>query len=259
MSGHSQFKNIMYRKGAQDAKRAKAFAKLGREILVAAKLGSTDPQANPRLRAALAAARTVNMPNDNINRILKKALGEDNTESYEDIRFEGFGVGGVSVIVEALTDNRHRTVPEIRSTFSKFGGNLGELGSVSFLFEHDGYLLFPRESTTFDDLFEKAVEAGAENVEEETEEGEESQRGWAVFCSVENFGALRDALTESFGEPSKAEIIWKPVNTLDCDFETVQTLLKMIDALEDNDDVQKVFTNFSCGPDVQARLDAEFV
>lgn len=251
MSGHSQFKNIMYRKGAQDAKRAKTFAKLGREILVAAKLGSSDPQTNPRLRAALLAARTVNMPNDNINRILRKASGSENTESYEEVRFEGFGPGGVSVIVEALTDNRNRTVPEIRSTFSKFGGNLGDVGSVSFMFEHIGLLSFSKEIISLNDLFEKAAEAGADNVEDDEEV-------FSVSCSIESFGYVRDFLMENVGDPLKSGIIWNPLNTVDCDFETIKTLFKLIDVLEDNDDVQRVFTNFSCNKDVQEQINKEF-
>jgi YebC/PmpR family DNA-binding regulatory protein len=251
MAGHSQFKNIMYRKGAQDAKRAKTFAKLGREIIVAAKLGSVDPQANPRLRAALAAARAVNMPGDNINRLLKKCAGAESMESYEEIRFEGFGAGKVAFIVEALSDNRNRTVPEIRSIFSKFGGNLGEVGSVSFLFSHSGYLLFSRESIDFENLFDKAVEAGAANIEE-------AEEGWEVLSSVENFGVVRDCLMNSIGEPLKAEIIWKPMNTVDCDVDAAQSVLKMVDALEEDDDVQHVFTNMSCSNDVRARLEALF-
>lgn len=250
MSGHSQFKNIMYRKGAQDAKRAKTFAKLGREILVAAKLGSPDPQSNPRLRSALAAARSVNMPRDNIDRILKKATSVEDTESYEEVRFEGFGVGGVAVIVEALTDNRNRTVPEVRSTFSKFGGNLGDVGSVSFMFERIGQLLFAKDITTFDTLFEKAAEAGAENVEETDEFFE-------VTCAQDVFGAVRDALTESVGNPTEMGIVWNPLNTVEGDLETARTILKMVNVLEDNDDVQKVFTNLSCSSDVQQQLSSE--
>jgi YebC/PmpR family DNA-binding regulatory protein len=251
MSGHSQFKNIMYRKGAQDAKRAKTFAKIGREILVAAKMGGGDPQANPRLRSALAAARAENMPNDNVNRLLKKASGEDNTESYEDVRFEGFGVGGVSVIVEALTDNRNRIVPEIRSTFSKYGGNLGDVGSVIFMFDHLGSIEIGKDGITFDELFEKAAEVGAENVEE-------SDDGFIVTSSVEAFGAVRDFLTEHVKEPLRSEVVWRPKNLIECDFDTVKTLVKMVDVLEDNDDVQKVFTNFFCSDDVQRKIDEEF-
>ncbi|MDR2464381.1 MAG: YebC/PmpR family DNA-binding transcriptional regulator [Holosporales bacterium] len=250
MSGHSQFKNIMYRKGAQDAKRAKTFAKLGREILVAAKSGS-DPQSNPRLRSALAAARTVNMPSDNINRIMKKAAGGEELESYEDVRFEGFGPGGVAVIVEALTDNRNRTVPEMRSIFSKFGGNLGEIGSVNFMFEHIGIVVLSKEDLFIESLFEKAVDAGADNLEEN--EGE-----FVITTSVGLFGQVRDYMTEQVKTPLSSEIVWRPINTIDCDFETTKTLFRMVDVLEDNDDVQKVFTNFSCSDEVQHKIDEEF-
>lgn len=250
MSGHSQFHNIMYRKGAQDAKRAKAFAKLGREILVAAKLGSADPQANPRLRAALVAARAENMPKDNIDRILKKAAGPENGANYEDVRFEGFGPGGVAVIVEALTDNRNRTVPEVRSTFSKFGGNLGDVGSVSFMFKRVGQIHFSKDSVSFDRLFDKAVEAGADDVEE-------WEDAFVVTCSVEVFGPVRDFLAEQIGEPLKSGLVWTALNETDCSIDTMRTLLKLLDALEDNDDVQKVFSNATCSEDVQKQLDAE--
>jgi YebC/PmpR family DNA-binding regulatory protein len=251
MSGHSQFKNIMYRKGAQDAKRAKSFAKIGREILVAAKLGGGDPQANPRLRSALAAARAENMPNDNVARLLKKASGEDSTESYEDVRFEGFGVNGIAVIVEALTDNRNRTVPEIRSTFSKYGGNLGDVGSVSFMFDHVGRIMLAKDEISFDSLFEQSAEAGAENVEEEED-------AFVITTTVDSFGSVRDFLTESIQEPLRSEIVWQPKNYIECDFDAVKTLIKMIDVLEDNDDVQRVFANFSCSDDVQRQIDEEF-
>lgn len=250
MSGHSQFKNIMYRKSAQDAKKARAFAKLGREILVAAKTGLPDPQSNPRLRSALLAARAVNMPSDNINRILKKATGGEDTASYEEVRYEGFGVGGVSVIVEALTDNRNRTFSEVRLAFTKFGGNLGESGSVSFQFDRVGRVAFAKEMVAFDDLFECAVELGAEDVREDGESLE-------VLCPVESFGQVRDGLMEKFGDPVETGIIWNPNNCVDCDVDVVRTLFKMVDMLEDNDDVQKVFTNFQCSPEVQAALESE--
>src|SRR3989338_6023449 len=173
MAGHSQFKNIMYRKGAQDAKRAKKFQKLTREIIVSVKSGQPDPAINPRLRSALAAARADNLPKDNIDRAIKKALGEGDTTSYEEIRYEGYGAGGVAVIVESLTDNRNRTAPEVRSTFAKFGGNLGETGSVSFSFEHLGSIHLAKSVSSFDELFEKAVEAGAQNIEENSDRSEE--------------------------------------------------------------------------------------
>lgn len=249
MSGHSQFKNIMYRKGAQDAKKAKNFAKIGREILVAAKTGNSDPQSNPRLRAALLAARSVNMPNDNVNRILKKAAGNEDTTAYEEVRYEGFGVGGVSVIVEALTDNRNRTFSEVRLAFSKFGGNLGEAGSVSFMFERIGKINFSKDKVTFDQLFDLAVEAGADNVEDDED--------FEVTCSVDSFGQVRDQLIEKLGDPISSGIIWNPLNTVDCNLDTMRTLIKMIDMLEDNDDVQKVFTNIQCSDEVQAQLNEE--
>lgn len=250
MSGHSQFHNIMYRKGAQDAKRAKTFAKIGREIFVAAKLGGQDPNANPRLRAALANARSVNMPNDNVNRVLKKASGNDSTESYEEVRYEGFGPGGTAFIVEGLTDNRNRTAPEIRAIFSKHGGNLGEVGSVSFMFNRVGKIIFSKETVSFETLFEQAVEAGAADVSED-------DSVFAVSCSVENFSAVRDALTKNIGEPIKSEIVWEPINTVDCDLSAAKTIIKMIDALEDNDDVQNVYSNFSTSDEVEAQLESE--
>lgn len=250
MAGHSQFKNIMYRKGAQDAKRAKTFAKIGREIFVSAKLGGIDPDTNPRLRNALINARSVNMPNDNVNRVLKKASGNESNELYEEVRYEGFGVGGVAFIVEGLTDNRNRTAPEVRSVFTKYGGNLGEVGSVSFMFDRVGKIYFDKSKTTFDNLFELAVEVGADNVEENNDD-------FDVTCSIEMFGHVRDALTEKLGDPIKSEIIWSPKNTIECDFDTMKTILKMIDALEDNDDVQNVFANFECDEEVQKRIDQE--
>jgi YebC/PmpR family DNA-binding regulatory protein len=251
MSGHSQFKNIMYRKGAQDAKRARIFAKIGREIFVAAKQGGQDPDSNPRLRAALINARSENMPNDNVNRVLKKALGNEATESYEEVQYEGFGVGGVAVIVEALTDNRNRTGPEIRSIFSKHGGNLGEIGSVSFMFERLGKIIFEKSVANFDSLFEAAAEAGADNVEE----GEDF---FEVLCSADNFGHVRDSLTQRIGDPFRSEVVWQPKNTVDCDFETVKSILKLVDSLEDDEDVQNVYTNWTCNDTVQLELDKEF-
>jgi YebC/PmpR family DNA-binding regulatory protein len=247
MAGHSQFKNIMYRKGAQDAKRAKKFQKLTREIIVSVKSGQPDPAMNPRLRSALAAARAANMPKDNIDRAIKKALGEGDTANYEEIRYEGYGPGGVAVIVESLTDNRNRTAPEVRSTFSKYGGNLGETGSVSFSFEHLGSLQFSNSVASFDDLFEKAVEAGAQNIEENGD-------CFEVLTSVDDFGAVRDALTSAYGDPVESGIIWRPVNKVAVDEDTAKSLLKMIDVLEDNDDVQNVYANFDISDDILEKL-----
>jgi YebC/PmpR family DNA-binding regulatory protein len=266
MSGHSQFKNIMYRKGAQDAKRAAAFAKIGREIFVAVKQGGAEPSSNPRLRSALINARSVNMPNDNVNRIIKKATGTESDEAYYEVRYEGFGVGGVAVIVEALTDNKNRTASEIRSIFTKFGGNLGESGSVSFMFERLGRILFKKSVASFADMFDAVAESDADNVEEigELDDGEGAEvdkdeaaegRGFfEVSCQVDAFGAVRDTLTERFGDPFKSEIVWRAKSTVECDADTLKTILKMIDVLEDNEDVQDIFTNWVCSDEVRQRV-----
>jgi YebC/PmpR family DNA-binding regulatory protein len=248
MAGHSQFKNIMYRKGAQDAKRAKTFAKISRELMVAAKSGLPDPNSNPRLRAALAAARAANMPKDNVDRALKKALGGDDGTVYEEVRYEGYGPGGVAVIVETLTDNRNRTASEVRSYFNKFGGNLGETGSVSFCFERVGLLHFDKSKFDFDKVFETAVEGGAGNVETVDEVLE-------VTCSIDAFAVVRDYLIEHLGDPIQAKVIWRPLNTTPCDEDTAKTLVKLLDALEDNDDVQNVYANFEVSDEVAAKLE----
>lgn len=236
MAGHSQFKNIMHRKGAQDAKRAKMFAKIAREILVSVKGGGSDANSNPRLRAALAQARGANMPKDNVDRAIKKALGGEDLSTYEEIRYEGYGIGGVAVIVEILTNNRNRTASEVRSIFSKNAGNLGETGSVAFCFERLGMLQFESAKFGFDKVFDAAVEAGAENVETIDDVHE-------VSCPMDTFAELRDALIESLGDPIEAKIIWKPLNTIAVNADQAKTLFKMIDALEDNDDVQNVYSN----------------
>lgn len=248
MAGHSQFKNIMHRKGAQDAKRAKKFAKITREIMVAVKSGQPDPDTNPRLRAALALARGANMPKDNVERAIKKALGADSQDNFSEVRYEGYGPGGVAVIVETLTDNRNRTASEVRSYFSKHGGSLGETGSVSFMFEYVGYVLFSKDKN-FDALFEAALEAGADNVEE-------SDDGIEVTCAVPDFAAVRDHLMDTHGDPLEAKLIWRPLNTSTPDLDQSKTLLKLIDVLEDNDDVQNVYTNADIAPEILAALDA---
>jgi YebC/PmpR family DNA-binding regulatory protein len=247
MAGHSQFKNIMYRKGAQDAKRARMFAKIAREIMVAAKSGLPDPNSNPRLRAALASARAANMPKDNVERAMKRALGGDDGTIYEEVRYEGYGPGGVAIIVESLTDNRNRTASEVRSTLTKYGGNLGETGSVGFMFERLGMLQFDSIKFDFDKVFEAAVEAGAENVE--TLEGTHE-----VTCSMDSFASVRDQLHETLGDPIEAKIIWKPLNTIACNEDTARTLFKLIDILEDNDDVQNVYANFEVSDDIANKL-----
>lgn len=245
MAGHSQFKNIMHRKGAQDAKRARIFARLAREIMVAAKAG-TDANSNPRLRAALAAARGANMPKDNVERAIKKATGEAANTIFEEIRYEGYGPGGVAIVVEALTDNRNRTASEIRSSFSKNGGALGETGSVAFMFERIGQLKFKKEKT-FDSIFEEAVNAGADNAEEGEEE-------FIISTSFEQFAQVRDILTEKVGDPLEAGIIWNPHNLININAEQAQTLLKMIDQIENNDDVQNVFYNAEVSDDVLEKI-----
>ena len=235
MSGHSQFKNIMYRKGAQDAKRAKMFAKIAREITVATKLGGSDPTANPRLRSALATARSQNMPKDNIERAMAKATAND-TANYEEVRYEGYGPGGVAIIVEALSDNRNRTASEVRSAFSKLGGNLGETGSVSFSFTRVGLLHYDPKVAHFAKMFDYAIEVGAENVEE-------FEDGVQITTSVDQFAAIRDAFTKKFGDPAEANLVYIPNMLTKCPDENKNTLMKLIDALEDNDDVQHVYTN----------------
>ncbi len=246
MAGHSQFKNIMYRKGAQDAKRAKKFAKITREIMVSVKSGNSDPESNPRLRAALASARASNMPKDNIERAIKKALGNDADSNFSEVRYEGYGAGGVAIIVEALTDNRNRTASEVRATFTKHGGSLGETGSVAFVFERLGYLLFSK-NFSFDKLFESALEAGADSVEE-TEEGIE------ITCPPDDFAIVRDHLMRCKIEPDEARLVWRPLTLVPVDLDSTKTLLKLIDILEDNDDVQHVYTNADISDEIMAQL-----
>lgn len=247
MAGHSQFKNIMHRKGAQDKKRAKMFAKITREIMVAVKSGLPEANANPRLRAALASARAANMPKDNVERAIKKALGGEDDSNFVEVRYEGYGPGGIAVIIEALTDNRNRTASEVRAAFNKYGGSLGETGSVSFSFEHIGYLLFSKEFG-FDKLFEAGIDAGAENVEEVDE-------GIEVTSSNTDFAQVRDQLMDKVGEPIEAKLMWRPTNTSAADLDTAKSLMKLIDALEDLDDVQNVYTNVELSDAIAAQLD----
>ncbi len=249
MAGHSQFKNIMYRKGAQDAKRAKAFTKLIRELTTSARTGLPDPAANPRLRAALAAARTANMSKDTIERAIRRGAGGEDQANYEEVRYEGYGPGGVAIIVEALTDNRNRTVSEMRTLFSKHGGALGEANSVSFLFERRGVVRYPAKAASAEAMFEAALEAGADNVESDAESHE-------ATSAPEDFARLRDRLEASFGPPQEARLAWRPISAVPVDGDTAQSLLKLIEALEDNDDVQSVSANFEVADDVLARLTA---
>jgi len=237
MAGHSQFKNIMHRKGAQDAHRARQFAKLIREITVSARIGLPDPAANPRLRAAMAAAREANMPRDTIERAVKKAIGAAAAGDYVDVRYEGYGPAGVAVIVEALTDNRNRTAADVRAAFNKHGGALGETNSVSFIFARLGVIQYPVSTTTADAMLEAAIEAGADNVESGPD-------GHEVTCAPDDWMAVRDALETRFGPPASAKLDWRPSTSVTLDEERAASLLKLIDALEDNDDVQNVYANF---------------
>jgi YebC/PmpR family DNA-binding regulatory protein len=248
MAGHSKFKNIQFRKGAQDKKRSKLFSKLAREITAAAKMGLPDPAMNARLRGAVQTARAQNMPKDNIERAIKKSQ-EAGGANYEAVRYEGFGAGGVGVIVEALTDNRNRTASEVRSIFTKFGGNLGETGAVSFNFDRLGSIEFDAGKATPDEMLEAAIDAGADDVES-------SEEGHWVYCHPDRLHQVAKALEASFGEPRAAQITWRPKTETPIDEETGQKLLRMIDALEESDDVQQVYANFEIADDVLERLSA---
>jgi YebC/PmpR family DNA-binding regulatory protein len=249
MAGHSQFKNIMYRKGAQDAKRAKVFTKIIRELTVAAKTGLSDPNANPRLRAAMIAARDANMPKDTMERAIKRGAGGDDGTVYEEVRYEGYGPGGVALIIEALTDNRNRTAGEIRTALTKAGGNLGETNSVSFMFERKGVVIYPAKAASADAIFEVALEAGADNVESGLDAHE-------VTCAPEGFSTLRDALEAKFGAAREAKLQWRPINTVPVEGDAAGSLLRLLDVLEDNDDVQLVSANFEVSDDTLAKLTA---
>jgi YebC/PmpR family DNA-binding regulatory protein len=248
MAGHSQFKNIMHRKGRQDAAKSKLFGKLAREITVSAKLGVPDPAMNPRLRAAMMAARAENMPKDNIERAIKKALGGD-AETYEQIRYEGYGPGGVAVIVEVLTDNRNRAAGEVRASFTKSGGNLAETGAVSFMFDHVGVIEYDAKAAGAEAMFEAALEAGADDVVSTAETHE-------IYAAQDHFGSVAKALEAKFGEPRKAALTWRPQNTIAIDDEQGEKLLKLIEALNDNDDVQNVYANFEISDALVSRMSA---
>ncbi len=249
MAGHSQFKNIMHRKGAQDARRARQFARLIREITVAARQGLPDPASNPRLRAAVTAARQANMPRDTVDRAIKKATGAGAGDDYVEVRYEGYGPAGVAVIVEALTDNRNRTASDVRSAFSKHGGALGETNSVSFLFARLGVIRYPAGAAGADTMLEAAIEAGAENVES-TPDGHE------ISAAADDFFAVRDALEARFGEPESARLEWRPTTTVALDEERAGAVLKLLDALDDSEDVQNVWANFDVPEGVMERLSA---
>jgi YebC/PmpR family DNA-binding regulatory protein len=246
MAGHSQFKNIMHRKGRQDAVKSKLFGKLAREITVAAKLGLPDPAMNPRLRAAILAARAENMAKDSIERAIKKAIGGD-AESYDEIRYEGYGPGGVAVIVEVLTDNRNRTAGEVRSTFTKSGGNLAETGAVSFMFDHLGVVEYDAAVASADTMLEAAIEAGAEDVVS----GESAHE---IYTTPGSLAAVTKALEAKFGEPRKSALVWKPQNTVAVDDEQGEKVLKLIETLNEHDDVQNVYANFEVSDALMQKL-----
>jgi YebC/PmpR family DNA-binding regulatory protein len=248
MAGHSQFKNIMHRKGRQDAAKSKLFGKLAREITVAAKLGMPDPAMNARLRAAIIAARAENMSKDSIERAIKKAQGGD-AESYDEIRYEGYGPGGVAVIVEVMTDNRNRTASDVRATFTKHGGNLAETGAVSFMFDHVGVIEYDAKVASADAMLEAAIDAGADDVV--SHEG-----GHEIYAGQANFHEVAKALEQKFGEPRKATLTWKPQNTVAVDDDKGEKLLKLIETLNEHDDVQNVYANFEVSDALVQKLSA---
>jgi YebC/PmpR family DNA-binding regulatory protein len=248
MAGHSQFKNIMHRKGKQDGIRSKMFSKLAREITVAAKTGLPDPSMNSALRLAVQNAKAQSMPKDNIDRAIKKASGAD-AENYDQVRYEGYGPGGIAVIVEALTDNRNRTASNVRSIFTKGGGALGETGSVSFSFDHVGEIVYPLSVGDGDKVMEAAIEAGADDVQTDEE-------GHFIYCAFEAINEVSKALEGLLGEASTVKAIWKAQNSVPVDEERAQSLMKMTDSLEDDDDVQNVYTNMDIPEDVMAKLSA---
>jgi YebC/PmpR family DNA-binding regulatory protein len=248
MAGHSQFKNIMHRKGRQDAARSKLFGKLAREITVSAKLGLADPDMNPRLRAAIIAARAENMPKDNIERAIKKAQGND-AETYDEVRYEGYGPGGVAVIVEALTDNRNRTASDVRSVFSKNGGNLAETGAVSFMFDRVGVVEFAPEVAGAEAMFDAALDAGADDVIS-------TDGGHEIYVAQERLREVAKALEAKLGEPRKAALVWKPQNTLALADLDGEKLLRLIETLEEHDDVQNVYANFEVSDALLAKMSA---
>ncbi len=248
MAGHSQFKNIMHRKGRQDAAKSKLFGKLAREITVSAKLGLPDPAMNPRLRAAILAARAENMPKDNIDRAIKKAVGGD-AESYDEIRYEGYGPGGVAVIVEVLTANRNRTAGEVRATFTRSGGHLAETGAVSFLFDHVGLIEYDAKAASADAMLEAAIEAGAEDVVS-------NEGGHEIYTTQDTLRDVAKALEFKFGEPRRAALVWKPQNTVTVNDEQGEKVLRLMEMLNEQDDVQNVFANFEVSDALMHRLGA---
>ncbi|HVE05095.1 MAG TPA: YebC/PmpR family DNA-binding transcriptional regulator [Rhizomicrobium sp.] len=246
MAGHSQFKNIMFRKGKQDKERSKLFSKLAREITVASKTGLPDPNHNPRLRTAIIAAKAQSMPKDNIERAIRKGQGGD-AENYDEVRYEGRGPGGVALIVEALTDNRNRTSADVRSTFAKYGGEMGASNSVAFLFEHVGQIVYPRNKGSDDEMLELAIDVGA-NECVSTEDGHE------FLTALDDFIAVRDALEAKLGQPTSASFVWRPQNAIAVRDDAADQLVKLVEALDDHDDVQNVFGNYELSEAALAKL-----
>lgn len=249
MAGHSQFKNIMYRKGAQDKKRAKVFTKIIRELTTAARTGMPDPAANPRLRAAVLAARQANMSKETVDRAIRRGAGGEAGTAFDEVRYEGYGPGGTAVIVEALTDNRNRTASEIRAAFTKSGGALGETNSVGFLFDRVGEIAYPVAAASPDDMLEAAIETGADNVESDPEQH-------LVTCAPDDLNTVRDALEQRCGAAASARLVWRPKTTAAIDEDTAAALFKLLETLEDSDDVQNVYANFEVAEDVMTRLGA---
>jgi YebC/PmpR family DNA-binding regulatory protein len=248
MAGHSQFKNIMHKKGRADKARSRLFSKLAREITTAAKLGMPDPAMNPRLRAAVLAARAENMPKDNIERAIKKSQSGD-TESYEDMRYEGYGPGGIAVIVETLTDNRNRTAGDVRAAFTKSGGNLAETGAVSFMFDHVGVVEFETRVADADAMLEAAIEAGADDVVS-------NENGHEIYTALDSLGSVAKVLEAKFGEPRKAALMWKPKNTMAIDDDKGEKLINLLDVLNEHDDVQNVYANFEVSDALMQKMSA---
>jgi len=246
MSGHSKWANIQHRKGRQDAVRSKRFSKLAKEITVAAKMGDPDPDKNPRLRLAVKEARSQSVPRDVIERAIKKSQAGD-AENYDEIRYEGYGPGGVAIIVEAMTDNRNRTASNVRSTFAKLGGNLGETGSVAFMFDRKGEVRYPASVGDEDTVMMAALEAGAEDVESDED-------GHVIWCEVGDLNAVSTALEAALGEAESTKLVWKPQTTTELDLAGAQKLMKLIESLEDDDDVQTVTANFDISDEVMAQL-----
>ena len=247
MAGHSKFKNIMHRKGAQDKKRAKIFSRLGREISVAVKVGGLDPESNIRLRSAINAAKSLNMPKDNIDRAIKKGEGNDPDSNYEEVRYEGYGPGGVAIIAEAMTNNKNRTAAEIRSTFSKYGGNLGETGSVSFGFKRLGSITIDIKLAKEEELFEFIVENGSEDFEVNQEE-------YQVYSDQNELRNLNEKIVKKFGQTNSSELIWKSENNINVEKEAAEKLFKLLNILEENDDVQVVSSNFEVSDEILSSL-----